>query len=81
MPKLTSVAWFQRMEEGVKQFAQDTGIDAYQDGSADADVAQQAQYVQDAIAQGLMLYAAPLSQKPRTRSETGQGCWHYRYCT
>ena len=46
IPKATGLAWFQRMDEGVKQFAADTGVDAYQNGPAEADAAQQAQYVE-----------------------------------
>ncbi|MEA4853178.1 MAG: autoinducer 2 ABC transporter substrate-binding protein [Christensenella sp.] len=53
IPKTTGLAWFQRMDEGVKQFAADTGVDAYQDGPAEADAAQQAQYVEEAIAAGV----------------------------
>ncbi|BDF62372.1 autoinducer 2 ABC transporter substrate-binding protein [Christensenellaceae bacterium] len=41
------------MDEGVKQFAADTGVDAYQNGPAEADAAQQAQYVEEAIAAGV----------------------------
>lgn len=50
IPKTTGIAWFQRMDLGVKQFAADTGVDAYQDGPATADAAEQAKYVEDAIA-------------------------------
>lgn len=53
IPKATGLAWFQRMDEGVKQFAADTGVDAYQNGPAEADAAQQAQYVEEAIAAGV----------------------------
>jgi len=53
VPKATGIAWFQRMEIGVNQFAADTGVDAYQTGPAQADAAMQAQYVEDLIAQGV----------------------------
>lgn len=53
IPKATGLAWFVRMDEGVQQFAADTGADAYQTGPAEADAAQQAQYVEDAIAAGV----------------------------
>ena len=53
VPKTTAAAWFVRMEDGIKDFAKDTGVDAYQTGPADADAAQQAQYIQDLIAAGV----------------------------
>jgi simple sugar transport system substrate-binding protein len=34
VPKMTSIAWFQRMEQGVKKYAADTGMDAYYIGPA-----------------------------------------------
>lgn len=49
--KLTGVAWFDRMEVGVKQFAADTGVDAYQTGANTADPAAQAAVIEDLIAQ------------------------------
>ena len=51
VPKLTSIAWFERMEVGVKKYAADTGIDAYYTGPATADAALQAQTIEDLIAQ------------------------------
>ena len=53
VPKLTAAAWFVRMEEGIKQFAQETGVEAYMTGPEEADAAMQAQYIQDLIAQGV----------------------------
>lgn len=53
VPKLTAAAWFVRMEEGIKNFAADTGVDAYLTGPETADAALQAQYIQDLIAQGV----------------------------
>jgi simple sugar transport system substrate-binding protein len=49
--KITGINWFNRMEEGVKQFATDTGIDATQTGPAQADSAQQLKVIQDTLAQ------------------------------
>lgn len=49
--KDSSNGWFVRMEEGVKQFAADTGINAYQKGPAATDAAQQVQVIQDVISQ------------------------------
>lgn len=51
--KLTGVAWFDRMEVGVKQFAADTGMDAYQTGHSTADPAEQVRIIEDLIAQGV----------------------------
>lgn len=53
VPKDSTNAWFVRMEEGVKQFAQDTGINAFQKGPAKTDAAMQVQVIQDLIAQGV----------------------------
>ena len=32
VPKVSGIAWFDRMNEGVKRFAEDTGHNAYQVG-------------------------------------------------
>ena len=40
--KITGIPWFNRLEEGVVQAAEDFGVNAYQQGPADADPAQQA---------------------------------------
>lgn len=49
--KLVGVAWFNRMEEGVEQFGEDTGHDVFQQGPPQADAAQQVQIVEDLLAQ------------------------------
>jgi len=51
--KLTGVAWFDRMEVGVNQFAEDTGMDAFQTGHSTADPAEQVRVIEDLIAQGV----------------------------
>jgi len=48
--KITGINWFNRMEEGVKQFAKETGNNAYQTGPAQADAALQLKLIQDLIA-------------------------------
>jgi simple sugar transport system substrate-binding protein len=53
VPKDSTNAWFVRMEVGVKAFAKDTGINAFQKGPAKTDAAAQAQVIQDLIAQGV----------------------------
>src|SRR4051794_16064801 len=49
--KLVGVGWFDRMEVGIKEFAQDTGIDATQTGADDASPEKQVKVIQDLIAQ------------------------------
>lgn len=53
VPKDSTNAWFVRMEEGVKQYAKDTGLNAFQKGPAKTDAAMQVQVIQDLIAQGV----------------------------
>ena len=51
--KITGIPWFNRMEEGVLQAAEDFNVNAYQVGPADADPAQQAKMVEDMISKGV----------------------------
>ncbi|MEH7886653.1 autoinducer 2 ABC transporter substrate-binding protein [Bacillus sp. JJ1609] len=51
--KLSNSAWFERMENGVKKFADETGVDAYQIGPQKADAALQVQMIEDLIAQNV----------------------------
>ena len=51
--KITGIPWFNRLEEGVLQAAEDFGVNAYQVGPADADPAQQARIVEDMISKGV----------------------------
>lgn len=53
VPKLTSISWFQRMEVGVKEYAKETGVDAFYTGPSEGDGALQAQAIEDLIAQGV----------------------------
>ena len=53
VPKLTSIAWFQRMEEGVKEYAEETGMDVFYTGPSEGDGALQAQTIEDLISQGV----------------------------
>ncbi|QGF22666.1 autoinducer 2 ABC transporter substrate-binding protein [Raineyella fluvialis] len=50
VPKLTGIAWFNRMEQGVQQYAKDTGNNAYYQGSSQADANAQVKVIQDLIA-------------------------------
>ncbi len=49
VPKMTNIAWFQRMEEGVKQYNEETGSDIFYGGSAEG--ADQASYVESLLAE------------------------------
>ncbi|MET3696709.1 monosaccharide ABC transporter substrate-binding protein (CUT2 family) [Bacillus oleivorans] len=49
--KVSGEAWFDRMEEGVVKFGEDTGHEAFQQGPQQADAAQQVQIIEDLIAQ------------------------------
>lgn len=60
--KIAGIQWFNRMEEGVKQYAADTGNDAFQVGPAQADPQQQVALIEDMIAQGVnALAVVPMS--------------------
>ena len=60
--KIAGIQWFNRMEEGVNQFAEETGVDAFQVGPAQADPQQQAALIEDMIAQGVdALVVVPMS--------------------
>ena len=48
--KITGINWFNRMEEGVRRYAKDTGNTATQTGPSTADAAQQAAIIEDLIA-------------------------------
>ena len=48
--KITGINWFNRMEEGVKKYAKDSGNNATQTGPSTADAAQQAAIIEDLIA-------------------------------
>lgn len=51
--KITGIPWFNRLEEGVVQAAEELGVNAYQVGPADADPAQQVRVVEDLISKGV----------------------------
>ena len=53
VPKDSSNPWFVRMDTGVKEYAEETGLNAYQKGTDEIDATKQAQLVQDLIAQGV----------------------------
>jgi simple sugar transport system substrate-binding protein len=49
--KRTGIGWFERMEEGIKQFAAENGVDATMTGAADADPQKQADIIRKLIAE------------------------------
>ncbi len=51
VPKDSTNPWFVRMEEGVKKFAEETGLNVYQKGPSETDATMQAQVIRDLIAQ------------------------------
>lgn len=52
--KITGIAWFDRMEEGVNQFNEDyPNVTAFQQGPSQADAALQVQVIEDLLAQGV----------------------------
>lgn len=53
VPKDSSNPWFVRMETGVTEYADETGLNVYQKGTDEIDATKQAQLVQDLIAQGV----------------------------
>lgn len=60
--KIAGIQWFNRMEEGVRRYASDTGAKAFQVGPAQADPQQQAALIEDMIAQRVdALAVVPMS--------------------
>lgn len=53
VPKDASNPWFVRMDTGVKEYAEEMELNAYQKGTDEIDATKQAQLVQDLIAQGV----------------------------
>lgn len=60
--KIAGIQWFNRMEDGVNKFAEETGMNAFQVGPAQADPQQQVALIEDMIAQGVdALAVVPMS--------------------
>ena len=60
--KIAGIQWFNRLEEGVVRYAEDTGTNAFQVGPAQADPQQQAALIEDMIAQEVdALAVVPMS--------------------
>ena len=51
--KDNTAEWFKRMEVGVNEFGEETGINVIQKGPANADAASQVQVIDDMINQGV----------------------------
>src|SRR5690625_1677193 len=50
VPKLTGISWFTRLGEGTDRYAEDTGVDAYMQGSGQADANAQVRVIEDLLA-------------------------------
>jgi len=50
VPKDATNPWFVRMEEGVKEYKEETGLNVYQKGPSETDATLQSQVIQDLIA-------------------------------
>ncbi len=60
--KIDGIAWFNRMREGVEEYASETGNNAFLVGPAQADPQQQSALLEDMIAQGVdALLVVPMS--------------------
>lgn len=60
--KIDGIQWFDRMKEGIEEYAADSGNNAFQVGPAQADPQQQSALIEDMIAQGVdALLVVPMS--------------------
>ena len=84
VPKMTNIAWFQRMEEGVDAYNEETGSDIFYGGSAEG--ADQASYVESLLAEDWDAICvvpfdveaiAPVLQKAKDQGIGG--CHHRRF--
>ncbi|WP_206995043.1 autoinducer 2 ABC transporter substrate-binding protein [Trinickia mobilis] len=76
--KVTGINWFNRMDEGVKQFATDNpGVTAYQTGPGRADAAQQLNIIEDLIAKKVSAIAVvpydPATLEPALKKAMDRG--------
>lgn len=75
--KLSGLAWFDRMEQGIKKFGKETGNDAFLLGPPKADAALQVQIVEDLIAQkvnGIVIVPfSPEALEPVLKRAMAQG--------
>lgn len=51
--KIAGIPWFNRLQEGVDEAAEELGVNAYMQGPSDADPAQQVKMVEDLISKGV----------------------------
>jgi simple sugar transport system substrate-binding protein len=60
--KISGIAWYTRLEEGLKRYAAETGDDSFMVGPPQADAAQQQKIIEDLIAQKVdAIVVVPLS--------------------
>ena len=76
--KVTGISWFNRMDEGVKEFGKDNpGFNVYQTGPGRADAAQQLKIIEDLIAKKVSAIAVvpydPPTLEPALKKEMDRG--------
>ncbi len=78
--KIAGINWFNRMEEGVKKFGEETGVKASLVGPDQADAALQIPMIEDLIAQGVnALCVVPMDPEQLDPVlQEGDGCRHHR---
>lgn len=72
VPKLTGVSWFDRMDEGVQRYAEETGADAYMQGSGQADANAQVRVIEDLLASNVDALAVVPFQPDAVEQVLGQ---------
>lgn len=76
-PKMVGIAWWDRMEVGNKQFAEETGHEIFQVGSTELDAAEQVKTVEDVIAQDVdainVIPVSPEALEPVLKKARDQG--------
>lgn len=72
VPKLTGISWFTRLGEGTDRYAEDTGVDAYMQGSGQADANAQVRVIEDLLASNVDALAVVPFQPDAVEQVLGQ---------
>lgn len=72
VPKLTGISWFTRLGEGTDRYAEDTGMDAYMQGSGQADANAQVRVIEDLLASNVDALAVVPFQPDAVEQVLGQ---------
>lgn len=72
VPKLTGISWFDRLGEGTDTFAEETGLDAYMQGSGQADANAQVRVIEDLLASDVDALAVVPFQPDAVEQVLGQ---------